>query len=190
MHEDHQWKTWKLVDNHTFGTNRGSIPMIADLQALHPFFRDKVLLLMNRCRAQGIDMAGVESFRTHAKQAEYFSMGRKYTRFKGGRSRHQYGLAVDVVPIVNGKAEWKNKRLWKKIGITGEKLGLRWGGRWKTPYDPAHFEWTGRVSTRRLAKGILPRIPKKADYPCIEEDLALLRKSWTWWEREQSRRVR
>ena len=31
-------------------------------------------------------------------------MGRKYTNSAGGKSKHQYGLAVDVVPIVNGTA--------------------------------------------------------------------------------------
>ena len=57
-------------------------------------------------------------------------MGRKYTRSGGGKSKHQYGLAVDVVPIVNGEAQWDNLALWK-IGVVGERLGLRWGGRWR-----------------------------------------------------------
>lgn len=184
------WRTWKLVHNHEFETDRGDLPMIADLQALHPYFRDKVIMLIDRCKAQGIELAIVETYRTHAKQAEYYKMGNKFTRFKGGRSRHQYGLAVDVVPMVKGQPQWKNKRLWKKMGRIGEKLGLRWGGRWKRPYDPAHFEWTGGVSTRRLAKGVMPHIPKNSNYPCIDEDIAILKKNWKHWELDQSNAAR
>lgn len=186
IHADTAWKTWDQVENFAFGKNRGNIPMIADLQALHPFFRDKVIALIQRCKSQGIELAIVETYRTHAKQSEYYRMGRKYTRAKQGKSRHQYGLAVDVVPIVNGEAVWNNKRLWRKIGLTGERLGLRWGGRWKNLYDPAHFEWTGGVSTRRLKKGILPSVPKNANYPCLHEDLESLRKNWKAWETAQS----
>lgn len=183
---DELWKTWQLVENHTFGKDRGGIPMIADLQALHPYFRDKIIALIELCRAKGIELAVVESYRTHAKQSEYFRMGRKYTRSKGGKSKHQYGLAVDVVPVINGEAEWDDKLLWKKIGATGESLGLRWGGRWKAPYDPAHFEWTGGFTTYHLTSGTFPPVPKKENYPCIEEDLEFLQKSWEAWEVEQS----
>jgi hypothetical protein len=183
------WKHWQTVENLLYGKDRGSLPMIADLNALHPYFRDRVIELINICKSQGIDLRVVESFRTHAKQAEYFSMGRKYTRSKGGSSKHQYGLAVDVVPVIDDSAAvWDNVALWRKIGITGEKLGLRWGGRWRAPYDPAHFEWTGGINTYHLANGAQPAIPKSkaVQYPCIEEELQQLQKYWSAWEVEQA----
>lgn len=175
---------WHTVENHTFGKDRGSLPMIADLRSLHPFFRDRVSLLIQRCKARGIELAVVESFRTHAKQSEYYQMGRKYTRSSGGKSKHQYGLAVDLVPIVNGVAEWDNVALWRKIGMEGERLGLRWGGRWRSPYDPAHFEWTGGLTSYQLATGALPSIPKsfQNNYPCLTDDVAELKKQWEVWE--------
>ena len=115
-------------------------------------------------------------------------MGRKYTRSKGGKSKHQYGLAVDLVPIVDSVAVWDNITLWRRIGVAGEKLGLRWGGRWRAPYDPAHFEWLGGVNTYQLANGYQPTIPrsKAANYPCLEEELSALKKSWEAWEIEQA----
>jgi hypothetical protein len=182
------WKNWQTVENYQYGKDRGSLPMIADLNSLHPYFRDKIVELIHLCKAQGIELAVVESFRTHAKQAEYFGMGRKYTRSKGGKSKHQYGLAVDVVPIVDSVAVWDNTLLWKKIGVTGERLGLRWGGRWRAPYDPAHFELGAGVSTYHLAKGMQPGIPhaKANTYPCLEEELALLEKYYEAWEAEQA----
>lgn len=185
---EESWRTWETVENYKYGKDRGSLPMIADLNSLHPYFRDKIKDLIRICKAQGIELAVVESFRTHAKQAEYFGMGRKYTRSKGGKSKHQYGLAVDVVPIIDSVAVWDNVSLWRKIGVAGERLGLRWGGRWRAPYDPAHFEWSGGVNTYQLAYGVKPFIPKSKIhlYPCIEEELVQLEKSWEAWETEQA----
>jgi hypothetical protein len=182
------WKSWETVENFAYGKDRGSLPMIADLESLHPYFRDKINTLITLCKAQGIELKVVETFRTHAKQAEYFGMGKKYTRSKGGKSKHQYGLAVDVVPVMDSIAIWDNAALWRKIGITGEKLGLRWGGRWRAPYDPAHFEWSGGITTTQLADGLQPTIPRShaALYPCIEEEVKLLQKYWEAWEVEQS----
>ena len=181
------WRSWLLVENNTFGKNRGDLKMIADANALHPYFRDKVLDLIERCKEKGIELAFVETYRTHAKQNEYKGMGKKYTRSGGGKSKHQYGLAVDVVPIVNGEAQWDNLALWRKIGVIGEKLGLRWGGRWRHPFDPGHFEWTGGLNTAALSAGYKPYITKEKDlYPCLEEDLILLRKYWKEWETAQA----
>ena len=180
------WKRWATVENYSFGKDRGGMPMIADLNALHPYFRDKIFELIRICKSKGIDLAVVESFRTHAKQNEYKSMGKKYTRSSGGSSKHQYGLAVDVVPIIDSVADWHNYAVWKKVGAVGEKLGLRWGGRWKHMYDPGHFEWTGGLSSYHLATGKFPKLPKPQLYPCLEEDLLQLTSYWQSWETEQS----
>jgi hypothetical protein len=81
--------------------------------------------------------------------------------------------------------------LWLKIGVEGEKLGLRWGGRWRKPYDPGHFEWTGGLTSVHLSHGELPPIPKCDElYPCIHEDIKHLRKYWSAWENAQSAMTR
>jgi hypothetical protein len=184
------WQKWRVVENFSFGKDRGSLPMIADLQSLHPYFRDQIIELIAQCKKKGVELAVVEAYRTHAKQNEYKSMGKKYTRSAGGHSKHQYGLAVDVVPVVDSVAQWNNHALWKKVGLVGERLGLRWGGRWRHPYDPGHFEWTGGLSSYHLAQGKFPSIPPKHTYPCVEEDLASLQKFWGLWETEQSALVK
>jgi hypothetical protein len=184
------WLAWHTVENFQFGKDRGSLPMIADLGSLHPYFRDKVIELVELCSKKGIELAVVETYRTHAKQNEYKAMGRKYTRSGGGSSKHQYGLAVDVVPVVNAVPQWDNAVLWRKIGLMGERLGLRWGGRWRHPYDPGHFEWTGGLSSYHLAKGAFPPVPKQQAYPCLAEDLKHLQRYWREWEVEQAAIVR
>lgn len=181
------WMNWSFVENFAFGKNRGDLPMITDLNALHPFFRDRIIELIHACKRKGIELAIVETYRTPSKQHEYKTMGKKYTSSGAGKSKHQYGLAIDVVPIVDSVAAWDNASLWRKIGVTGEKLGLRWGGRWRHPYDPGHFEWTGGTSTYNLAAGVFPRVPHaEQNYPCLNEDLKILKRHWSEWEVSQS----
>lgn len=181
------WKNWSFVENYAFGKDRGALPMINDLNSLHPFFRDQIVKLIEKCKAKGIELAIVETYRTHAKQHEYKTMGKKYTSSGAGQSKHQYGLAIDVVPIVKSAAVWDNVALWRKIGTIGEQLGLCWGGRWRNPYDPGHFEWTGGLTTYHLAKGKLPTLRSfEQHYPCLEEDLKILQTYWKEWEVSQS----
>ena len=184
------WKRWELVENYSFGANRGRIPMIADLQSLHPYFRDKVLELIRVCHSRGIEIAVVETYRTATKQNEYRAMGRRYTRVGAGFSNHQYGLAVDIVPVIKSVPQWNNIRLWKKLGPIGERLGLRWGGRWGRFFDPGHFEWAPGVATYHLMQGKFPTVPNVSLYPCLAEDLKELQRHWRSWEMEQSAFVR
>ena len=181
------WREWAYVENYAFTKDRGAMTMITDLNALHPYFRDRISLLIAACKAKGIELAVVESYRTHAKQHEYKTMGKGYTNSGAGKSKHQYGLAVDVVPLVKGVPVWNNTALWRKVGMVGEKLGLRWGGRWKRPYDPGHFEWTGGLATSSLYAGSFPVVPNAEElYPCLEDDIITLKKYWNAWETEQS----
>lgn len=68
------------------------------------------------------------------------------------RSKHLDGLAIDVCPYLeysaNGpdKLNWDTSaKEWAIMGKIGESLGLRWGGRWKKPHDPGHFEYVGNL---------------------------------------------
>jgi peptidoglycan LD-endopeptidase CwlK len=69
----------------------------------------------------------------------------------GVNSNHYYGLAADIVPVVNGKRTYnKDKKIpaaqWDKImdtiGAAGKKQGLEWGGDWKKK-DLPHFQLSG-----------------------------------------------
>ena len=52
-------------------------------------------------------------------------------------SFHNYGLAVDLVPLKeSGAADWNSKN-WDKIGALGKEVGLNWG---KSFGDKPHFE--------------------------------------------------
>lgn len=109
------------------------------LEFLQQPFRDSVILFLKDCEVKGIDLLIVETYRTPERQDKLKKRGR--SRLRGDQSKHQYGLAIDVVPIVNNRMVWYNRKLWLKIGKMGEKRGLRWGGRWRKFWDPGHFEY-------------------------------------------------
>jgi D-alanyl-D-alanine carboxypeptidase-like protein len=53
--------------------------------------------------------------------------------------RHSDRLAVDFeIRKVDGTP--MTKELYEKLGVFWESLGGKWGGRWKEPHDPGHFE--------------------------------------------------
>lgn len=55
-------------------------------------------------------------------------------------SKHLLGLAIDLVPVKNGKYWWNApKEVWERMGEIGEAHGLSWGGRWKCQ-DCPHFQ--------------------------------------------------
>lgn len=121
-----------------------------DLVLLDPTFRNRVIRLIANCSKGGYQIVPYETVRNITRQDSIFNKKPRRTNLRGGESKHQYGLAIDFV--VNNK---KMKRSdWLLIGREGEKLGLRWGGRWKRPYDPGHFEWP--MSQREMMAGVKP----------------------------------
>jgi peptidoglycan L-alanyl-D-glutamate endopeptidase CwlK len=117
------------------------------INTLHPKVRDKARQLLNRVEKElGIRIRVTSGFRTYAEQNALYAQGRTtkggiVTNAKGGQSNHNFGTALDVVPIVNGKADWKTtSETWGKIAKIGKELGFAWGGDWKGLVDKPHFE--------------------------------------------------
>ncbi len=71
------------------------------------------------------------------------------TKAKPGSSAHNYGAAFDI--CFKGHDPYpEDYQLWEAVGMVGERLGLVWGGRWKTIVDKPHFE---RKDWRSLKSG-------------------------------------
>jgi hypothetical protein len=45
------------------------------------------------------------------------------------------------VPVINGKADYSNAATFARVGEIGQRLGLEWGGMWKTFPDRPHFQF-------------------------------------------------
>ena len=115
------------------------------LEDLHPIVAAKAKELIELAQAEGIELLVTSTLRTFEEQAELFAIGRtkpgkKVTNAKPGQSWHNFGLAFDVVPLVNGKPIWDSP-FWERIGALGKQAGLAWGGDFKSFKDKPHFEF-------------------------------------------------
>jgi len=115
------------------------------LEDLHPLLVEKARQLIELAQVDGIEILVTSTLRTFEEQAELFAIGRTkpgdiVTNAKAGESWHNFGLAFDVVPLVNGKAIWDSP-FWNRIGELGKQVGLFWGGDFKSFKDKPHFEF-------------------------------------------------
>ncbi len=113
---------------------------------------------IDACSKAGIDVIITSTYRDDASQAALYAQGRtapgqKVTNAKAGESFHNYRVAFDFVPIVNGKADWNDASLFEKCGEIGEGLGLEWAGRWHTFKELAHCQFTGGLTLAELQAG-------------------------------------
>jgi peptidoglycan L-alanyl-D-glutamate endopeptidase CwlK len=99
------------------------------------------------------------TLRTFAEQDVLYAQGRSkpgkvVTNAKGGQSYHNYGLAIDIVLLVdkdkNGSFETASwdvktdfdkdaKADWMEVVQIFKRYGYEWGGEWKFKDDP-HFQ--------------------------------------------------
>lgn len=113
---------------------------------------------INRCKAQGIDVIITSTYRDGASQDALYAQGRttagkKVTNARAGQSYHNWRVAFDFVPIVNGKAVWNDDALWTKCGEIAEGIGLEWAGRWVKFKEMAHCQYTGGLSLADFQAG-------------------------------------
>jgi peptidoglycan L-alanyl-D-glutamate endopeptidase CwlK len=124
-----------------------------NLSDLHPLMRGYVLRFLEACHREGITLIITCTLRSMQTQAKLYAQGRSapgkiVTNALPGQSLHNYGLAIDCVPIVGKELIWDdyskpaNRILWAKIGKLGESAGLRWSGRWEGKLkEIGHFEY-------------------------------------------------
>ena len=68
-------------------------------------------------------------------------IGRHTTKSAPGESWHQYGLAADCVPLVNGKPMWdEGQDSWEIYKEAASIVGLSWAGGWKHYKEIAHVQ--------------------------------------------------
>jgi len=114
---------------------------------------------INRCKAQNIDVIITSTYRDAASQAALYAQGRTtpgkiVTNARAGQSFHNWKVAFDFCPIVNGKAVWDNKDLFATCGNIAESVGLEWAGRWSGKLkETAHCQFTNGLSLHDFQNG-------------------------------------
>ncbi|AKK73793.1 peptidoglycan L-alanyl-D-glutamate endopeptidase [Chryseobacterium gallinarum] len=139
------------------------------ISKLHPSVREEVTKIINECNASLTGRAQVrisQGLRTFEEQNQLYAQGRtiagkKVTNAKAGQSIHNYGFAVDIVLIIDGKtASWDTAKDWDNDGVADwyecvkifARHGWDWGGNWKTFKDLPHFEKKGYKWRTLLSK--------------------------------------
>ena len=128
------------------------------LDDLAPPAKQRALAFIAAASAKGIDLLVTSTYRDSESQDALYAQGRTtpgniVTRAKAGQSWHNWRCALDVVPLVNGKAIWDDQAMWKQVGEIGKSCGLEWAGDWKTFKEYPHFQYTGGLTLSQLQQG-------------------------------------
>ena len=114
---------------------------------LHPKLRTIARNLPRAARQFGFNARVTSGYRSTALQArlyqEYRAGRSRYPAQPPGQSKHEKGLALDVL----------SDNTSKLVGLlTDPSVGLAWAG----PADPIHFEIPSRPATISRRTGVLP----------------------------------
>lgn len=92
-----------------------------------------------------------QGLRTWDEQSWLYSQGRTMpgsivTNAPAGHSMHEFGLAVDLVPLVGGRPDWDHTHAnWQRMIEIGVELGLTSGSCWQSIKDWPHLQLQGSL---------------------------------------------
>lgn len=114
---------------------------------LLPLLQRKLQEHRDICKKHGLYFNVTSTYRSQEAQNALYAQGRTkpgniVTNAKGGQSFHNWRCAYDVVPVVNGKADYSQEAILSAIGYFGKQIGLEWGGDFPTIKDMPHFQIT------------------------------------------------
>lgn len=118
------------------------------LQGVHPVLQAKTLRVIALAEQDGYTVRVSQGLRTFEEQRKLFEQRPRVTLAGPGRSFHNYGLAVDLYFLVDGKVSWDVK-LYDNIGRWAGRVGLEWGGNWRFK-DRPHLQLPDLGSTVQL----------------------------------------
>jgi len=147
---------------------------------LHPAARHKVFQLIDRCELVGLNFLIVSGSRTNDDQNEKWKQGREYpgpivTYVKGGDSKHNYGVAIDFVPVLLGFLKWNSKKQFEQIARIAVEIGFEWPYQ-KWNWDIGHLEYSPDLDIAALKAGKRPDATKARD-DRVDDLQARLRKA-------------
>jgi hypothetical protein len=117
-----------------------------EIELLHPVFREKVKVLIDKLAAENIPLRLFEGYRFAERQHRLYSQGRtapgaRVTKADAWQSYHQYGVACDFVLYIDGKWSWqtsgKFKKYWSRYQEIGTEIGLK-ALSWEKPHLQLH----------------------------------------------------
>jgi peptidoglycan L-alanyl-D-glutamate endopeptidase CwlK len=129
-----------------------------NINALLPIVEKMANEWLAKCEEQGLDVIVTSTYRTNEEQDALYAQGRTtpgsiVTKAKGGQSMHNYKVALDFAPLKNGKVDWNDLALFKRVADIGKTCGFTWGGDWVNFPDMPHLEYTAGYSLADFQNG-------------------------------------
>lgn len=116
----------------------------------HPEIIEFEGALVRELKNNGMPFFCHSMFRTTQEQQALFDQGEGVTTLQGGDSAHNYGCAADIIhshlPWDLADTDQEQKLCWSIVGHIGFevakklKIKVEWGGDWRKPWDPAHWQ--------------------------------------------------
>lgn len=125
---------------------------------LHPKVAELCRKFIAACKVEGVEVIITSTYRDLASQAAIYAQGRttpgkKITNAKPGQSFHNWRVAFDFAPTINGKIPWNDSKIFTQCGEIAESVGLEWAGRWKGFKELAHCQYTGGMTLKDFQSG-------------------------------------
>lgn len=167
-----------------------------DITLCHPELQEKAEKLVSSCKGYGLLIGIGECFRTVAEQDALYAKGRTapgeiVTNAKGSSysSHHQWGTAFDIYRNDGTGAYNNNDGFFDLVGTIGVKIGLEWGGNWKSPVDRPHFQlpyWGSTTAKLKEQYGTPDNFKKTwSDYDMSKDDIKAIVKEVLAEEKEK-----
>lgn len=135
---------------------------LADLQ---PEVAQAARAWLAECDRAGLDILVYCTLRSIEEQERLYARGRTepgkiVTNARGGESWHNFGRALDFVPLRAGKPVWGTSgddwALWERAGLLAEKHGFEWSGRWRGSLrEVGHIQMTGGLTLAQAREQLL-----------------------------------
>lgn len=115
------------------------------LQEVHPELARRIRNLADQLVVRSISIRVTQGFRSYSDQLKLYAQGRtepgpKVTDAPPGHSAHNFGYAVDIVPMDGTLPNWNAETPeWKSVLELALSCGLAEGAQWRTFPDRPHL---------------------------------------------------
>ena len=119
------------------------------LSLINPVFAKNIIKLAATLSDKNITIEIVQGLRTWNQQQDLYNQGRTtpgkiVTNSKPGNSWHNFGLAVDMCPFINGAPIWDVQHdYFKELIKSANDAGFVCGAHFVSFPDYDHFQMTG-----------------------------------------------
>lgn len=110
---------------------------VSALDLLYPPFATSLVKLFATARSESLPIMIFETYRSQERQLDLFNKGATTLKRNG---MHHFGVAADIVFLINGAPSWAATHNWARLGKIGQDFGLEWGGAWGGFIDKPHFQ--------------------------------------------------